>query len=58
MCNLYRSTKGPKAIRDIANAMGGDWRDSVGNLEPQPANFLDALIEQLITTLAKSATRH
>jgi hypothetical protein len=25
MCNLYSHTKGPKAIRDMANAMGGDW---------------------------------
>ena len=27
MCNLYSHTKGPKANRDLANAMGGDWRD-------------------------------
>lgn len=31
MCNLYRLRSGPAAIRDIANAMGGD----VGNLEPR-----------------------
>jgi hypothetical protein len=30
MCNLYSHTKGPKAIRDIANAMGGDWLDKAG----------------------------
>jgi hypothetical protein len=58
MCNLYSSTKRPKSIRDIVHAMGGDWRDSVGNLQPQPAIFPDAMIEQLIATLAKSATRH
>lgn len=39
MCNLYSHVKGPKAIRDIAKAMGGDWLDSVGNLVPQPATF-------------------
>ncbi|MES2291788.1 MAG: SOS response-associated peptidase family protein [Pseudomonadota bacterium] len=43
MCNLYSHVKGPKAIRDLANAMGGPWRDSVGNLEPQPAIFPDTL---------------
>lgn len=43
MCNLYSHVKGPKAIKDIANAMGGDWLDSVGNLEPQPAIFPDAV---------------
>jgi putative SOS response-associated peptidase YedK len=43
MCNLYSHVKGPKAIRDLADAMGGDWLDSVGNLEPQPAIFPDAL---------------
>lgn len=31
MCNLYRLRAGPAAIRDIADAMGGD----VGNLEPR-----------------------
>jgi putative SOS response-associated peptidase YedK len=43
MCNLYSHVKGPKAIRDLANAMGGDWLDSVGNLEPQPSIFPDQL---------------
>jgi hypothetical protein len=28
MCNLDSHVKGPKAIRDFANAMGGDWLDS------------------------------
>jgi hypothetical protein len=28
VCNLYSHVKGPKAIRDLANAMGGDWLDS------------------------------
>ena len=28
MCNLYSHVKGPKAIRDLADAMGGDWLDS------------------------------
>ena len=35
MCNLYSHVKGPKAIRDLANAMGGEWLDNAGNLEPQ-----------------------
>ncbi len=39
MCNLYSHTKGPKVIHDIANAMDGDWKDSAGNLEPQPSIF-------------------
>ena len=43
MCNLYSHTKGPKAIRDLANAMGGDWLDNAGNLEPQPSIFPDGL---------------
>lgn len=43
MCNLYSHTKGPKAIRDLANAMGGDWLDNAGNLEPQPAIFPDGV---------------
>ena len=43
MCNLYSHTKGPKAIRDLAKAMGGEWKDSVGNLEPQPSIFPDQL---------------
>ena len=43
MCNLYSHTKGPKAIRDLANAMGGDWLDSAGNLEPQSAIFPDGV---------------
>jgi hypothetical protein len=43
MCNLYSHVKGPKAIRDLADAMGGDWLDSVGNLEPQPAIIPDAM---------------
>jgi putative SOS response-associated peptidase YedK len=43
MCNLYAHTKGPKATRDLANAMGGDWHDSVRNLEPQPAIFPDGV---------------
>jgi putative SOS response-associated peptidase YedK len=43
MCNLYSHTKGPKAIRDLANAMGGDWLDNSGNLEQEPAIFPDAL---------------
>ncbi|MES2294332.1 MAG: SOS response-associated peptidase family protein [Pseudomonadota bacterium] len=43
MCNLYSHTKGPKAIRDLANSMGGAWLDNVGNLEPQPAIFPDAV---------------
>jgi putative SOS response-associated peptidase YedK len=43
MCNLYSQTKGPKAIRDLANAMGGDWLDNAGNLEPQPAIFPDGV---------------
>ncbi len=43
MCNLYSHTKGPKAIRDLANAMGEEWRDSVGNLEPQPSIFPDGV---------------
>jgi hypothetical protein len=41
MCNLYSHVKGPKAIRDLANAMGGDWLDGAGNLEPQPAIIPD-----------------
>jgi hypothetical protein len=32
MCNLYSHVNGPKAIRDLADAMGGDWLDSAGNL--------------------------
>jgi putative SOS response-associated peptidase YedK len=43
MCNLYSHTKGQKAIRDIANAMGGVWLDSAGNLEPQPGIFPDSV---------------
>jgi len=43
MCNLYSHVKGPKAIRDLANAMGGDWLDLTGNLEPQPSIFPDTL---------------
>ena|ERR1019366_2313548 len=43
MCNLYSSTKGPKAIRDLAKAMGGGWLDQSGNLEPQPAILPDQL---------------
>jgi putative SOS response-associated peptidase YedK len=43
VCNLYSHTKGPKAIREIANAMGGDWLDSAGNLEPQPGIFPDGV---------------
>jgi putative SOS response-associated peptidase YedK len=43
VCNLYSHVKGPKAIRDLANAMGSDWLDSAGNLEPQPAIFPDAV---------------
>ena len=39
MCNLYSHTKGPKAIRDLAKAMGGGWLDSAGTLEPQPSIF-------------------
>ena len=41
MCNLYSHTKGPKAIRDLAKAMGADWKDSTGNLEPQPSIYPD-----------------
>ncbi len=41
MCNLYSHVKGPKAIRDIANA--GDWLDSAGHLEPQPGIFPDGV---------------
>jgi hypothetical protein len=29
--NLYSHTKGPKAIRDLANAMGSPWQDNAGN---------------------------
>lgn len=43
MCNLYSQTKGPKAIRDLVKAMTGDWRDTTGNLEPQPSIFPDQL---------------
>ncbi len=43
MCNLYSHTKGPKAIRDLAKAMGGDWKDNSGNLEPQPSIFPDGV---------------
>ena len=43
MCNLYSHTKGPKAIRDVANAMGGDWLDLTGNLAPQPSIYPDRL---------------
>lgn len=43
MCNLYSHVKGPKAIRDLANAMGGDWLDNAGNLEPQPSIFPDGV---------------
>jgi hypothetical protein len=39
---LYSHVKGPKAIREIADAMGGPWLDNAGNLEPQPAIFPDA----------------
>jgi putative SOS response-associated peptidase YedK len=42
MCNRYSHTKGPMAIGAIAIAMGGDWLDSLGNLEPQPSIFPDA----------------
>jgi putative SOS response-associated peptidase YedK len=41
MCNLYSRTKRPKAVRELAKAMGGDWKDSMGNLEPQPSIFSD-----------------
>ena len=43
MRNLYSHTKGPKAIRDLAKAMGGGWLDSTGKLEPQPSIFPDQL---------------
>ena len=43
MCNLYSHTKGPKAIRDLAKAMGGEWKESAGNLEPQPSIYPDYL---------------
>lgn len=43
MGNLYSLVKGSKAIRDIADAMGGDWLGTAGNLEPQPAVFPDAV---------------
>ena len=43
MCNLYSLTRGPKAIRDIANAMGGDWLDNAGNLQPQAGIFPDGV---------------
>jgi putative SOS response-associated peptidase YedK len=41
MCNLYSMTKGPQAIRELARAMTGDWRDETGNLEPLPGIFPD-----------------
>jgi putative SOS response-associated peptidase YedK len=50
MCNLYSHVKGPKAIRDIAKAMGGGWLDSTGNLEPQPSIFPDQLAPVVRTT--------
>src|SRR5437868_6248993 len=50
MCNLYSHTKPQQAIRDIANAMGGDWFDSAGNLEPQPSIFPDAVAPVVRTT--------
>ena len=43
VCNLYSHTKGPKAIRELAKAMSGEWRNSTGNLEPQPSIFPDQL---------------
>ena len=43
MCNLYSHVKGPKVIRDLANAMGGDWLENAGNLEPQPSIFPDGV---------------
>ena len=43
MCNLYSQTKGPKAIRDLAKAMSEEWRDTAGNLEPQPSIFPDGV---------------
>jgi hypothetical protein len=42
MCNLYSHTKGPIVIRTFAEALGGVWLDSAGNLEPRPAIFPDA----------------
>jgi hypothetical protein len=39
MCNLYSHTKGPKAIRDLAKVMAGEWRESTGNREPQSQAF-------------------
>ncbi len=50
MCNLYSHTKGPKAIRDIANTMGGDWLDFTGNLAPQPSIYPDQLAPVVRTT--------
>jgi putative SOS response-associated peptidase YedK len=50
MCNLYSQTKGPKAIRDLVNAMAGQWRDSPGNFEPQPSIFPDQLAPVVRTT--------
>lgn len=50
MCNLYSHTKGQKAIRDIANAMGGDWLDSAGNLEAQAGIFPDSVAPVVRTT--------
>ena len=41
MCNLYSHTRPQQAVRDLAEAMGGDWLDSAGNLPPQPAIFPD-----------------
>jgi hypothetical protein len=43
MCKLHSHTKGPKAIRATANAMGGDWLENAGNLEPQPELFPDGV---------------
>ena len=43
MCNLYSVTKSQQAIRDLAKAMSGEWRNSTGNLEPQPSIFPDQL---------------
>jgi putative SOS response-associated peptidase YedK len=43
MCNLYSVTTNKEAIRELANAIDGDWRDLTGNLEPQPSIFPDQL---------------
>lgn len=54
MCNLYSHTRPQQAVRDLADAMGGDWLDNAGNLPPQPAIFPDTVAP----VLRKTKTGH